>query len=72
MLICAAHGYPGEGRPDVETFVGAKLPFGELLAVLDWSWVWVDCEIDNAPLGMKLRETSIMAYFSRMSQSVIR
>ena len=30
MLICAAHGYPGEGRPDVETFVGAKLPFGEL------------------------------------------
>jgi len=32
MLICAAHGYPGEGRPDVETFVGAKLPFGELPA----------------------------------------
>jgi hypothetical protein len=30
MLICAAHGYPSEGRPDVETFVGAKLPFGVL------------------------------------------
>ena len=33
MLICAAHGYPSEGRPDVETFVGAKLPFGVLPAM---------------------------------------